>query len=74
MELGVSADECLIVQEWQLQAFNGIKSLGHTFYVSGVLGVLESKGLVSTLEHVGHFRLLCELLVGFVVAIYIYIY
>ena len=56
-----------------VQLFKGIKSLGHTFYVSGVLAVLANKGLVSTLEHVGYFRLLCKLLVGFVVAIYIYI-
>ena len=56
-----------------VQLLTGIKSLGHTFYVSGMLAVLANKGLVSTLEHVGHFRLLCKLLVGFVVAIYIYI-
>ena len=54
-----------------VQSFKGIKSLGHTFYVSGMLVVLANNGLVSTLEHVRHFRLLCELLVGFVVAMYI---
>ena len=56
-----------------VQLLKGIKSLGQKIYVSGMLAVLANKGLVSTLEHVGHFRLLCKLLVGFVVAIYIYI-